>query len=141
MKYAVLFSGKIKKGKDIAQVKERLGQIFKLGTEGVERFFRVKSCIIKQGVQAETALKIQEGFEKAGAECKIKSYHDNETYTPDEQDFEDTSRIILKMVADFIECPKCGHAQENLGKCSNCGVIFDKVFKKSAKSPRVFDLP
>ncbi len=141
MKYAVLFNGRIKEGKDIGQVKERLGKIFKLEAEGVERFFRVKPCIIKKDIEAETALKIQEGFDKAGAVCKIKSYHDNETYTPDEQNFEDTSRIVLKMVADFIECPKCGHAQENLGKCSKCGVIFDKIFKKSGKGPRVFDLP
>lgn len=141
MKYAVLFSGKIKEGRGIEQVKERLGKIFKLDSEGVERFFKAKSCIIKKELQGETALKIQEGFDKAGALCKIKSYHDNETYTPEEQDFEDTSRIILEMVADFIECPKCGHAQENLGECSECGVVFDKLIKKSGEGPRVFDLP
>ena len=51
MKYAVLFSGRLKEGKEIGQVKERLGKIFKLDAEGVERFFKAKSCIIKKEVQ------------------------------------------------------------------------------------------
>jgi hypothetical protein len=122
-------------------VKEGLSKIFKLKPEAVERFFTGKPCIVKKDVQAETAQKIKDGFDKAGAKCKLRSYRDSATYTPEEKDFEDTSTIILEMVADFIECPKCGLAQENLGECSECGLIFDKYLKKTDKSPRVFDLP
>lgn len=70
--YDVYFSGAIMEDQDAAQVKERVGQIFKAKGEQLERLFSGKPIRIKAGVDLDTAVKYRVTFRDAGALVDIK---------------------------------------------------------------------
>ncbi len=137
MKYVVVFKGKISEGNEPEIVKKKLADIFKLKAETVEKFFSGNMCIVKKDVELKTAQKIQFNFEKAGAICEVMTYEDKMPEPPPNVDFEDTSKLILKMESEFLTCPKCGLEQESVHECKRCGVVFEK-FNEEKKS-RIFN--
>ncbi len=64
--YDVYFSGALIKGSDPEKVKRKVGAIFKLEGERLERLFSGKPIPIKRGVDMERAIKYRVAFRDAG---------------------------------------------------------------------------
>jgi len=103
--YRVIFNGRITKGQDKKSVKNRLKNIF---TEKDEKkfdaLFSGNPIIVKNKVDYETAIRIKEIFEKAGAFVKIE-----------------------KISQDLIICPKCGCEQKIADECKRCGMAIQPM--------------
>jgi hypothetical protein len=65
--FDVYFSGALLKEGDPDQVKRKLGAMFKLEGERLERLFRGKPVAIKHGVDMDRAIKFRVAFRDAGA--------------------------------------------------------------------------
>lgn len=70
--FDIYFSGVILPDQDAEQVKQRIGQLFRLSGSGLDRLFSGAPVRIKQGVDADTARKYQETLRKAGAEVELR---------------------------------------------------------------------
>ena len=70
-RFAVVFTGKIVAGVDLALVKTNLAQLFKIQAEQVTRLFTGKPVTVKKGLDEETAKKYQAALKKAGALCAV----------------------------------------------------------------------
>lgn len=69
--YQVTFRGEILDGYTVKQVKGNLGRLFKTDAQQIEKLFRGTPVTIKKGIDAQSALKYQRAFKKAGARCRI----------------------------------------------------------------------
>jgi len=69
--YQVVFAGELQPGADLATVKLAVAKIFKVNDEQIARFFSGKRIVVKSDVDAVTAKKYRDAFEKAGARCRI----------------------------------------------------------------------
>ena len=65
--FDIVFRGDIVIGQPIDQVKSRLGQMFKLGPDQVDKLFLGSSVVLKRGLSEENAAKYKVAFQKAGA--------------------------------------------------------------------------
>jgi hypothetical protein len=65
--FDVYFSGVILKGSDPAEVKRKIGAVFKLQGEKLDRLFSGKPIPIKKGIDMERAIKFRVTFRDAGA--------------------------------------------------------------------------
>ncbi len=71
-KYDVIFSGKILPGQEPAAVRERLGKLFRVGDEQLERLFSGVPVSIKKAVDLDTAARYRDAVRKAGALVELK---------------------------------------------------------------------
>lgn len=71
--YEVAFSGKIVEGANPAQVKAKIGAMFKADAARLEQMFSGNRIVIKKNVDAATAKKFHAAFKNAGAICEVKS--------------------------------------------------------------------
>jgi len=71
--YEVAFSGKISDGADLAEVKARLGGMFKADQAKLAQLFSGKRIVIKKNIDKQTAIKFHSALKRAGAECEVKS--------------------------------------------------------------------
>lgn len=65
--FDVVFRGDIVLGHPIDQVKARMGQMFKLPPDQIERLFAGGTVVLKRGLSEAEAEKYRQAFEKAGA--------------------------------------------------------------------------
>jgi len=65
--FDIVFRGDIVIGQSLGEVKIRLGQIFKLGSEQIDKMFVGNSVVIKRGLTQDQAQKYRDAFAKAGA--------------------------------------------------------------------------
>ncbi len=70
--YTVYFGGEVLAGQDPAGVRERLGQLFKVGDGTLDRLFNGKLHVLKRDCDKATALKYKQAMERAGAKPVIK---------------------------------------------------------------------
>lgn len=70
--YTVYFGGEVLAGHDPAGVKTRLGQLFKVGDNTLERLFNGNLHVLKRDCDRATALKYKQAMEQAGAKPVIK---------------------------------------------------------------------
>ena len=70
--YEVAFSGKISDGAELAEVKARLGGMFKAKESKLAQLFSGKRIVIKKNVDKQTAMKFHTALKRAGAECEVK---------------------------------------------------------------------
>lgn len=71
--FEVAFSGQIKDGADLEQVKTKVGTMFKADATKLEHLFSGKRMVIKKNIDQATANKYQKALENAGAVCEVKS--------------------------------------------------------------------
>ena len=71
--YEVAFSGQIIEGADLNSVKAKVGQMFKADGAKLEQLFSGKRIPVKRQVDRATAEKYKVAFERAGAQCEVKS--------------------------------------------------------------------
>lgn len=76
--YRIVFHGKIAPGEEMAIVKERLSEIFKLEGPRIEQLFRSTPRVVKRNLSIELALKYKQRFEESGALCDIEKEGDVE---------------------------------------------------------------
>ena len=69
--YNIIFRGKILPGHDLAQVKAKIGQLFKLDDAKVEIVFSGKPVALKKGCDVEATKKLRAVLTKVGAEIEI----------------------------------------------------------------------
>lgn len=66
LQFDLYFSGQILAEQDPEAVKARVGQLFRVSGDALEKLFSGKPVRIKQGVDADTARRYEESFHKAG---------------------------------------------------------------------------
>ncbi|RLJ21459.1 hypothetical protein DJ031_03155 [bacterium endosymbiont of Escarpia laminata] len=70
--YDVYFAGRIIEGKDPAEVRNKVGALFKLEGEKLERLFSGQPVAIKKGIDMDQAVKYRVAFRDAGALVEIR---------------------------------------------------------------------
>ncbi len=80
--YNVDFSGRIIPGWELDEVKSNLAVILKANEETIYKLFSGKRIVIKKNVDHQTALKINNMFKDAGADCMITPIDDGSTTAP-----------------------------------------------------------
>ena len=71
--FEVAFSGQIKDGADLQQVKAKVGAIFKADETKLAHLFSGKRMVIKKNIDQAMANKYKAALDNAGAVCEIKS--------------------------------------------------------------------
>jgi len=71
--FEVAFSGQIKDGVDLAQVKAKVGAMFKADATKLAHLFSGKRMVIKKNIDQAMANKYKTALDNAGAVCEVKS--------------------------------------------------------------------
>ena len=71
--YNVYFSGQVLAGEEPAEVRRRLGQLFKADEATLDKLFSGKAQLVKRNCDKATALKYKQAMEQAGAAPLIKA--------------------------------------------------------------------
>jgi len=71
-RYQVIFSGRMLPGKDPTQVRQRVGQMFRIAGPQLERLFSGAPVVIKKDIDLDTATRFRDAFEGAGALVELK---------------------------------------------------------------------
>ncbi|VAW62824.1 hypothetical protein MNBD_GAMMA08-2011 [hydrothermal vent metagenome] len=71
--FEVAFSGQIKDGADLAQVKAKVGAMFKADATKLAHLFSGKRMVIKKNIDQAMANKYKAALDNAGAVCEVKS--------------------------------------------------------------------
>ncbi len=71
--FEVAFSGQIKDGADLEQVKAKVGAMFKADATKLAHLFSGKRMVIKKNIDQVMANKYKAALDNAGAVCEIKS--------------------------------------------------------------------
>ncbi|MDX1707857.1 MAG: DUF4870 domain-containing protein [Desulfobacterales bacterium] len=82
MLYKVDFSGRIIPGWELDEVKANLAELLKADEETIYKLFSGKRTVIKKNVDHQTALKINNIFKDAGADCMITPIDDGSATPP-----------------------------------------------------------
>lgn len=82
MLYNVDFSGRIIPGWELDEVKANLATVLKADEDTIYKLFSGKRIVIKKNVDHQTALKINNIFKDAGADCMISPIKDRGATTP-----------------------------------------------------------
>jgi uncharacterized Tic20 family protein len=82
MLYNVDFSGRIIPGWELDEVKDNLATLLKADEDTIVKLFSGKRIVIKKNVDHQTALKINQMFKEAGADCIISPIHNGEAAAP-----------------------------------------------------------
>ena len=80
--YNLEFSGQIIPGWDIDEVKANLAKLLKANEEKIYKLFSGERFYIKKNVNHQAAIKINNMFKDAGADCIIKPVADSSAKTP-----------------------------------------------------------
>jgi len=74
--FEVAFSGQIRDGADLEQVKANVGKMFKADDAKIATMFSGKRLLIKRNLGREEATKYRAAFKKAGAKCEVSLMSD-----------------------------------------------------------------
>lgn len=80
--YNIIFSGKTVPGKSLSDIRERLMELLKTNEKGIDRFFSGKPIIIRENLDFESAERVKQTFEKAGAVCTLEPVNVSDEKTP-----------------------------------------------------------
>ncbi len=79
--FEVAFSGEIRAGENVEDVRARVGKIFNADEKKLTQLFSGKRTVIKKNIDQQTAAKYKAALNKAGAECEIRSMNPVEPAT------------------------------------------------------------
>jgi len=80
-RFDIYFCGELLPNQDLEAVRVRIGELFKVSGNALDRLFSGNPVRIKQQVDPETARRYQKAIQKAGAFAELKLVQDN---PPDE---------------------------------------------------------
>ena len=70
--YRVVFNGEINRGNTLAHVKRDLAALFQADAEIIEQLFTGRPIVLKQGLDAETAIQYVSAISRAGAVSRME---------------------------------------------------------------------
>ncbi|HLD14086.1 MAG TPA: hypothetical protein VJB18_05150 [Burkholderiales bacterium] len=70
--YRIVFDGEINRGSTLAQVKRDLAAMFQADAEVIDQLFTGRPIILKQGLDAETAIQYVSAMSRAGAVSRME---------------------------------------------------------------------
>ncbi len=124
----VIFTGKIRKGYQVEDVQCNLMTFLHLNKRRINELFVGVPVILMQDVSYPPALKIQTGFELAGAICTLKMISQP---LPSEIHLgsllEEQAQLSSR---PYMTCPKCGFRQWASRKCCQCGIYTGNYLKR-----------
>lgn len=71
--FEVAFSGQIRDGAELNEVKAKVGKMFKADEAKIAHMFSGKRVVIKKNLDKEAAAKYANAFKNAGARCEVRS--------------------------------------------------------------------
>jgi len=80
--YNIVFAGKTVPGKNLSEIRGRLMELLKTNEKGIDRFFSGKPIIIRENLDFESAERVKQTFEKAGAICTLEPVNVSDEKTP-----------------------------------------------------------
>lgn len=75
-RFDIYFSGELLPNQDMAAVRARIGDLFKVSGDALDRLFSGKPVRIKQQVEPEMARRYQKAIQKAGAFAELRLLQD-----------------------------------------------------------------
>lgn len=124
----VVFTGELREGYQIDDVKRNLMTFLRLTTKRVDELFAGHPVTLMQDVDSHPALKMQISFELAGALCRLETVkHDHPAMMT-----ANTAPETQTMRANVAQmrCPKCDFRQPQSRKCRHCGCYVHTYIKK-----------
>lgn len=70
--YRIVFDGEINRGSTLAQVKRDLAALFQADAEVIDQLFTGRPIVLKQGLDAETAIQYVSAMSRAGAVSRME---------------------------------------------------------------------
>jgi len=120
--FKVVFTGKVREGYTVEQVRSNLKTLWPAGARYLDRLFSGRPVIAKKGLDRQMAERYRDYFQSVGAVCRIV-----------QQDPAPSPPVPDGDAADFT-CPKCGLAQVQSKECMGCGIFFSK-YQRLHKTP------
>jgi len=78
-RYNVYFAGQLLDGRQLADVREKLGKLFNADQQTLDKLFSGKAQLLKRDCDKATALKYKQAMERAGASPIVRSSQDSTT--------------------------------------------------------------
>ena len=70
--YRIVFNGEVNRGHDITRVKRNLSVLFRTEVEIIDRLFNGRPVVLKQGLEAEVAIRFLSAMSEAGAVSRME---------------------------------------------------------------------
>ena len=99
--FEVAFSGQIRDGAVLAEVKARVAKMFKADDAKIAQMFSGKRIVIKRKLDKEAASKYANAFKKAGARCEVKSMSGDASSTKTESKAKEAKPQPAILEVDF----------------------------------------
>ncbi len=110
--FEVAFSGQIRDGTNLEEVKGRVAKMFKADDSKVAQLFSGKRVVIKKNVDQATAAKYKTALNRAGAECEINPQHaEPPVQTADAADAVASEELVTTPVSMQIETSYDGEVE------------------------------
>jgi len=133
--FEVAFSGQIKDGADLEQVKAKVGAMFKADATKLGHLFSGKRMVIKKNIDQAMANKYKAALNNAGAVCEIKSLNEAPVAKPPAKPLEDAVKAMqpapAPAVAPKVVVPITGDAPE-APKTDPLGITAEDILELSA---------
>jgi len=124
-KYRIIFKGEISEGADINEVKEKIGQSFKIDSSKIDELFSGKRMIIKKNSTLEICEKTKEAFERAGAICHIEAEKEQNGQQAEPQPSPEPPPLPSRQEREQMQVATIKRERKADEKfCSSCGEII-----------------
>ncbi len=125
--YRAVFSGELRRDADPTEVRRRLAVLYKKPPAEIERLFSGRRLVLKRGLDAERAERMQTAFHQAGAVLELEP----------EVSVDEGASTSERQRAGQRVCPACGFEQPvTETSCLRCGIVFLKYEAKLESARR-----
>ncbi len=123
--YRVVFKGNIAAGHDPDSVRRDFIRLFKIDPARVEDYFCGKPVMLKKGLNHQDAARLVAAMEHVGIPCVLESGKEGGRHRTEEE-LPAAFPGPPPAVSNAMNCPKCGHVQQEGEECSRCGLIIKR---------------
>ena len=125
--FELVFDGEILPGVEAPAVKKRLAALFKIDVAKTARLFSGAAHTVKKSVDAATAERYRQAFEKAGAVLRVNPVI---TFSADTLSLVEEKEIKFSSDGRYL-CGDCGTVQAPGMRCRGCGVLIDEEVREA----------
>lgn len=146
--FSVIFRGEVLDGREPAQVRASLAELFSLPAERIDRLFGGRPVVLKRGLKRGEAVKFRSALAKAGAVAMLREEADTATpqatapATPQATPKTESAQPapVATSTSETLSCPRCGHEQAVADACVQCKMDLRLHRQRLAKRERVLAL-